>query len=172
MNSIKTLWVVIPLAMVLVLIGCYPPAGATHPLESEAAVNFSLPDLDGRNIQLSDFRGEVVLLNFFGTTCAPCIQEIPWLIDFQKRYESKGLNVVALSMYGEGPEELKAYVSKRGMEPLNVLIGNDEVARQLDVALFPTTFLIDRQGNYRSRHRGLINRVEIETELTALLDQN
>jgi thiol-disulfide isomerase/thioredoxin len=59
------------------------------------AAVLELPDLEGRAVRLQDFKGKVVLLNFWGTTCAPCKTEIPWLVEFQEQYGSKGLQVVA-----------------------------------------------------------------------------
>jgi len=156
-------------------VGCQPVGAGGEQAESsirnKPAAEFNLPDLEGKAVRLRDFRGKVVLLNFWGTTCAPCIQEIPWLIEFQKKYEEKGLQVVAVSMYGEGPDELKPYVAERGMEPLKVLIGNDQIKGVFGARAFPTTFLIDRKGNYHSRHQGLINRKKVEAAIAALLEK-
>ena len=152
------------LAMVF-LNGCNPPLQNS----AEIAPSFELPDLEGRTVRLADFRNKVVLLNFWGTTCAPCVKEIPWLAEFQRKYGSKGLQVVAVSMYGEGPEELRPYVARFGMEDLEVLIGNESVGTLFGVEAFPTTFIVDRAGKLSSRHQGLINRSEVEKEFAALL---
>ena len=131
-----------------------------------------MPDLEGTLVGPRSYRGKVVLLNFWGTTCAPCIEEIPWLVEFQKKYGDKGLQVVAVSMYGENAEELKPYVAQHGMEPLKVLIGSDAIANRFSVAAYPTTFLIDRQGNFHSRHLGQISRQKVEADLAYLLERD
>ena len=140
-------------------------------IPGSSAPSFELPDLEERTVNLQDFRGKVVLLNFWGTTCAPCIREIPWLVEFQSQYASSGLQVVAVSMYGEKPEELKAYVTKRGMQQLKVLVGNDDMATLFRLVAYPTTFLLDRDGKHYSIHEGLIDRVQVASELTALLNR-
>src|SRR5688572_25889584 len=133
------------------------------------AAALDLPDLEGRAVRLQDFKGNVVLLNFWGTTCAPCKIEIPWLVEFQKKYGSKGLQVVAVSMYGEGPEILKPFVAQYGMEPLRTVIGNKHTMTAFGLVVFPTTLIVDRQGRYYSRHEGLIDRRGMEKDLAAVL---
>jgi thiol-disulfide isomerase/thioredoxin len=137
-------------------------AGTSAPL-------MQLADLEGKTVRLQDFGNKVVLLNFWGTTCAPCKKEIPWLVEFQENYGSKGLQVVAVAMYGEGPDVLKTYVKEHRMQDFQVLIGNNHVAAQFGVAAFPTTFIVDRKGKISSKHFGLIDRSSVEAELAALL---
>jgi cytochrome c biogenesis protein CcmG, thiol:disulfide interchange protein DsbE len=146
-------------------------AADSMPFSRGSAVPFEAPDLEGKTIRTKDFEGKVVLLNFWGTTCAPCIQEIPWLVDFQKRYGPDGLQVIAVSMYGESPEVLKPYVAEHQMGELKVVIGNEQIAALFGLALFPTTFIADRNGKYLSIHRGLIDRAEVEAELVTLLNR-
>jgi thiol-disulfide isomerase/thioredoxin len=141
------------------------------PIRGTAAVPFELRDLEGKTVRMQDFAGKVVLLNFWGTTCAPCKLEIPWLVEFQKQLGSKGFQVVAVSMYGETQEELKPYVAEHRMENLTVVIGNDNLKAPFGLVGFPTTFLIDREGKYFTRHDGLINRPMVEKELATLLSQ-
>jgi cytochrome c biogenesis protein CcmG, thiol:disulfide interchange protein DsbE len=166
---------------VLFLFGRYQPLLHTEdratttadsmPFSRGSAVPFEAPDLEGKTIRTTDFKGKVVLLNFWGTTCAPCIKEIPWLVDFQKRYGSKGLQVIAVSMYGESREVLKPYVAEHQMGELKVVIGNEQIAALFGLVLFPTTFIVDRNGKYLSMHQGLIDRAEVEAELVTLLNR-
>ena len=138
-------------------------------IRGEAAAPFELPDLDGKTVRMQDFKGKVVLLNFWGTTCAPCKLEIPWLIEFQREFGSEDFQVIAVSMYGERPEVLKPYVAEHQMEDLKVLIGNDQLMTTFGMAKFPTTFIVDKQGRYYARYDGLINRPAVEEELAMLL---
>jgi cytochrome c biogenesis protein CcmG/thiol:disulfide interchange protein DsbE len=120
---------------------------------------------------MRDFAGKVVLLNFWGTTCGPCKLEIPWLVEFQRQFGSKGFQVVAVSMYGQTQEVLKPYVAEHRMENLTVVVGSDNLMAPFGLVGFPTTFLIDREGKYFTRHDGLINRPMVEKELATLLSQ-
>jgi cytochrome c biogenesis protein CcmG/thiol:disulfide interchange protein DsbE len=132
---------------------------------------FELQDLDGKIVRPQDFRGKVVLVNFWGTTCAPCLTEIPWLVDFQKRYGPKGLAVLAISMYGEGPDVLRPFVAEHGMTDFKVVMGSQKTTELFGgVYGFPHTFVVDTQGKFVSTHAGIINRKEVEAELAALLD--
>ena len=138
-------------------------------IRGEAAATLELQDLDSKTVRMRDFKGKVVLLNFWGTTCAPCKQEIPWLVEFQREFGPEGFQVIAISMYGEGPEVLKPYVAEHQMENFKVLIGNDQLMPSFGLVAFPTTFIIDSRGRYYARHEGLINRPEVEKELAMLL---
>ena len=132
---------------------------------------FEVQDLDGKIVRPQDFRGKVVLINFWGTTCAPCLTEIPWLVDFQKKYGPKGLAVLAISMYGEGPDVLRPFVAEHGMNDFKVVMGSQKVGEIFGgVYGFPHTFLVDTHGNFVSTHAGIIDRKEVEAELAALLD--
>ena len=140
-------------------------------IRGAAVPAFELQDLDGKIIRPQDFKGKVVLINFWGTTCAPCLTEIPWLVDFQKRYGPKGLAVLAISMYGEGPDVLRPFVAEHGMNDFKVAIGSQKTAELFGgVYGFPHTFLVDTHGNFVSTHAGIIDRKEVEAELAALLD--
>jgi thiol-disulfide isomerase/thioredoxin len=111
--------------------------GSDPSIMGTPAAVLELPDLEGRAVRLQDFKGKVVLLNFWGTTCAPCKTEIPWLVEFQEQYGSKGLQVVAASMYGEGPEILKPFVAQYGMEQFRTVIGNERTMRGFGLVAFP-----------------------------------
>ena len=133
---------------------------------------FELQDLDGKVVRPQDFKGKVVLINFWGTTCAPCLTEIPWLVDFQKRYGPRGLAVLAISMYGEGPDILRPFVAEHHMNDFKVVMGTQKAAEIFGgVYGFPHTFLVDTQGKFVSTHPGIINRKEVESELVTLLGE-
>ena len=144
--------------------------GADSRIRGTPVPAFELHDLDRKIIRPQDFRGNVVLINFWGTTCAPCLTEIPWLVDFQKRYGAKGLAVLAISMYGEGPDILRPFVAEHGMSDFKVVIGSQKIADLFGgVYGFPHTFVVDTEGKFVSTHRGIINRKEVEAELVTLL---
>jgi thiol-disulfide isomerase/thioredoxin len=90
------------------------PSVAASRVRGTPVPAFELTDLDGKIMRPEDFKGKVVLINFWGTTCGPCLTEIPLLVDLLKQYGPKGLTVLAISMYGEGPDVLKPFVASTG----------------------------------------------------------
>jgi peroxiredoxin len=133
------------------------------------APDFALKDGDGKVVHLSDYRGKVVLLDFWATWCGPCKIEIPWFIDFQRKNQEKGLVVLGVSMDDEGWDVIKPFV--KGVEMnYRVLIGDDKTAQLYGgVDALPTTFLIDREGRIAAIHVGLVDRKEFENGIEELL---
>jgi thiol-disulfide isomerase/thioredoxin len=109
------------------------------------AAEFTLSGLDGRAVSLREFRGRVVLLNFWATWCVPCREEIPAMQALARDLGPRGLVVLALN-YEEDPETVQAFVRDTGLT-LAVLLDRDgAVARRYRVAGLPTSFFIDRRG--------------------------
>jgi peroxiredoxin len=102
------------------------PKGASK--ASKAAPNFTLKDADGRNVSLSDYKGKVVLLNFWATWCGPCKLEIPWFVEFEQKYKDRGFAVLGVSMDEDGWEVVKPYLAKTKVN-YRILLGNDDVAK-------------------------------------------
>lgn len=162
------------LVITAVLSSCSGPAPAS-PAKKEAkerktAPDFTLKDANGADVKLSDYRGKVVLLNFWATWCGPCGLEIPWFIDFEQQYRSKGLEVVGVSMDEDGWTAVKPYVAEHKMN-YRVLLGNDSVSQLYGgVESLPTTFLIDKEGKFAfSPHVGLAGKSEYLNEIQTLL---
>ena len=142
------------------------PDGQRH-----AAPEFTLKDSDGKTVHLSDYKGKVVLLDFWATWCGPCRLEIPWFIDMQRKDKDKGLEVVGVSMDDDGWDAVKPFLKELGVN-YRVLMGNDETARVYGgVDALPTTFLIDREGKIAAIHIGLAERKDIEDGIEELLQQ-
>jgi peroxiredoxin len=133
------------------------------------APDFALKDADGRVVHLSDYRGKVVLLDFWATWCGPCKIEIPWFMEFQRKDQGRGLVVLGVSMDDEGWEVVKPFVARQKMN-YRVLIGNDQTAQLYGgIDALPTTFLIDREGKIADVHVGLADRKEFENGIEQLL---
>ena len=133
------------------------------------APGFTLIDASGKTVRLADFRGKVVLLNFWATWCPPCMQEIPWFVEYQAKYEADGLVVLGVSMDESGWEAVRPLLAKM---PVNyrIMLGNDAVAREFGgVNSLPSTFLIDRAGRVAVTREGIVDRTALEQQLHSLL---
>lgn len=140
--------------------------------ERKPAPDFALKDADGKTVHLSDFKGKVVLLDFWATWCGPCKIEIPWFIDLQRQNKDKGFEVLGVSMDDEGWETVKPFLSNMGVN-YRVVIGNDQTAQMYGgVEALPTTFLIDRDGKIAAVHIGLASRKDFVDGVAQLLDSS
>jgi cytochrome c biogenesis protein CcmG/thiol:disulfide interchange protein DsbE len=152
----------------------------TEPFNAEAqsvknrkpAADFTLRDANGSAVKLSDYRGKVVLLNFWATWCGPCTLEIPWFIEFEQQYKTQGFAVVGVSMDEDGWNAIKPYVAAHKMN-YRVLLGDDSVSQLYGgVESLPTTFIIDRAGRVAfPPHIGLAGKNEYLKEIQSLLGE-
>ena len=133
------------------------------------APDFSLPGPDGKLVRLSDFKGKVVLLDFWATWCGPCKIEIPWFVEFQRKYKDQGFTVLGISMDEGGWSEVRPFVEEMKMN-YPVLLGNDEITGPFGgIEVLPTTFIIDKQGRIVAMHRGLTSKDDFENAIKGLL---
>lgn len=138
----------------------------------KAAANFSLVDANGVQASLADYKGKVVLLNFWATWCGPCKIEIPWFIGFNKTYKDRGFAVVGVSLDEDGWKSVKPYVAEKKID-YTVVVGNDALSKSYgDVDSLPTTFIIDRSGRIAFAHVGLVGKDTYEKEIRSLLDED
>ena len=138
-------------------------AFAQDPLLHKPAPSFVRNSLAGKPVDLSSYRGKVVLLNFWATWCAPCQLEMPRFAAWQKQYGPQGLQILGVSMDDE-PEGVHKLVNKLRIN-YPVVMGDEQIGTQYGGILgLPVTFLIDRQGQVVARFQG-------ETNLNALEDQ-
>jgi cytochrome c biogenesis protein CcmG/thiol:disulfide interchange protein DsbE len=135
----------------------------------KAAPAWELKDLDGKTVKSSDFKGKVVILNFWATWCPPCRKEIPDFIELQKQYGAQGLAIVGVSLDRDGPATVKKFQKSNNINyPL--VMGNNEVTEAYGgVESIPTTFIIDRAGKIVGKHVGLAPKATFEKELKPLL---
>jgi len=162
-------------ALAVLLAACSRPTStvkSTVKVEKDRkqAPNFTLKDATGAEVKLSDYRGKVVLLNFWATWCGPCKIEIPWFIDFQQQYKDRDFVVVGVSMDDDGWQSVKPYVTQHKIN-YRVVIGTEELTQQYGgVDSLPTTFVLDREGRIASLHVGLVSKSEYQNEILNLLD--
>lgn len=146
-----------------------PRAAVKPESQRRQAPDFALRDADGKLVRLSDYRGQVILLNFWATWCGPCRLEIPWFIEFQRQHKHRGFTVLGIAMDEDGWEVVKPFIERLGVN-YRVLMGDDSVAQLYGgVDSLPTTFLIDREGRIASVHIGLVSKRSYERALEELL---
>jgi peroxiredoxin len=136
----------------------------------KAAPAFTLKDADGKTVSLEDYKGKVVLLNFWATWCGPCKIEIPWFVDFEQKYKDKGFSVIGVSMDEDGWNAVKPFLAEEKVN-YRILLGNDSVGTLYGgVDSLPTTFVIDRDGRIAATHIGLVSKSDYQDEIVRLLE--
>jgi thiol-disulfide isomerase/thioredoxin len=147
------------------------PATSSCPATAKPAnLNFTLKDVNNKDVNLASLKGKVVLLDFFATWCGPCKIEIPWFIEFQQKYGKDGLQVVGVSV-DDPLDKLKPYVSQMKMNYL-VLQGldHDDVQDAFGPIFgIPVTVVISRDGKVCTKHTGLSSKDSFEKEIRSLL---
>jgi cytochrome c biogenesis protein CcmG/thiol:disulfide interchange protein DsbE len=130
-----------------------------------------LTDASGKTAKLTDYRGKVVLLDFWATWCTGCKQEIPWFSGFQKKYGAQGFAMVGVSLDDGGWKVLKPFLAKTNV-PYRMLLGNPAMAERYGIQNMPDTFLIDRGGRVAASYTaGLVDRDNVEANIRAILDR-
>lgn len=155
------------LCAVLLLIVNRP--STRRPSHPYPAPEFELPNLNGDQVRLSDFRGKAVVLNFWATWCAPCRREIPWFVDFQKEYGPRGLQIIGVSMDEGGRDAIVPLVRRMGVDYV-VLLGDNRVSSLYGgLEILPTTYYIAPDGTVRAFVNGVISKAEVEKDIKEVL---
>jgi cytochrome c biogenesis protein CcmG/thiol:disulfide interchange protein DsbE len=134
------------------------------------APEFALKDRSGNTVNLRQYRGHIVLLDFWATWCHGCQQEIPWFSEFARKYTAQGLMVVGVSLDADGWKVVKPFVKTANI-PYQIVLGNDETAKKYGIENMPDTYLIDRQGRIAAVYAGLVDKNDVETNLQTMLSQ-
>jgi len=124
--------------------------------------DFTLMDLDGNEISLSDFNGKVLILNFWATWCPPCREEIPDFVEVYNEYESKDVQFIGVS--NEDISTLRSFVEDYNIN-YPILIDNANVASKWGINAIPTTFMLDRDGKVIFKNIGMMTREQLENNI-------
>ncbi len=179
MKSKIVLFAVGSLLAVLALIFFTTVSEKKAPVDSAgngvAAPLFSLNTLSGEKIHLADFKGKVVILDFWATWCPPCKEGIPHLNQLYREYRKDGLVVIGISLDRNGPEEVRRFLDQKSVEYLNVM-GSEEVFQSYSglpglgkIQGIPTAFILDREGRVQRKFVGLTPRQTLEAAIKPIL---
>lgn len=128
----------------------------------------ALRDLKGKTVKLSDFRGKVVLLNFWATWCVPCVAEVPELVKWQEQYK-KSLQIIGISYPPTNVAKIRSFVSKNKIN-YPILLGSKATRKIFESGdILPTTVILDKKGNIAGRIDGVIFADEFESKIKSLL---
>jgi len=142
---------------------------AKNGLIGKTAPYFTLPDLDGNKVSLSDYKDKVVILDFWATWCPPCIKEIPHFIDLYNEYKNHGLIIVGISVDRQGAGIVKAFNKKYKIN-YPILMADNQVSRDYgNITGIPTTFIIDQAGKIRRMYVGYRDKTVFETDIKELI---
>lgn len=144
--------------LLLALSGCY--SGTRPPRIGSQAPDFTVQDSQTK-VTLSQYRGQVVVLNFWATWCPPCVEEIPSLVEMQKRMKSKGVTVIAVSVDVD-ENAYKQFVKDHNVNLLTVRDPNQKSNQLYGTFKFPETYVIDRTGIMRRKFIGGVDWTEPE----------
>jgi peroxiredoxin len=164
-----TFSVLLPAVLVAaVLAGCR--SSAPKAAANGEAPDFSLTDLQGKQLALSRYRGKVVLLDFWATWCAPCLEEIPHFVQMQDKYAGQGFQAIGISM-DDGPKPVQAFYQEHKLN-YPVAVGTAKLAESYGGILgLPITFVINRDGRIRKKFIGATDPRAIEQEVVHALQE-
>lgn len=142
-------------------------AHASEPTSAQASA-WKLKDLDGKDVSSTEFKGKVVMIDFWATWCPPCRLMIPGMVELQEKYRDQGFAIVGISLDQGGPEAVKAF-NKEFKVNYTSLMGTEGVVQAFGgVQGIPTSFLLDREGRIVSKHVGYVSKEALEGELKPL----
>ncbi len=137
--------------------------------DNSHAPEFTLLNLAGDTVNLSDYKGKVVIINFFATYCPPCRMEMPDFVELQKRFGSKNFTVLAISVDNDGEKVLPPFVEKLGLN-FPVLLATSKVLEDYgNIYALPVTFVLDKDHKIVKKITGMINKEELIPLIEKLL---
>jgi len=147
-------------------------AARVSPQEVVKAPPFELRDINGRTVRLSDYRGKVVLINFWATWCPPCRAEMPDLVRLQREHGKEGLQIIGITYPPENREQVRRFARSLKVN-YPIILGTRELkARFSSDETLPLTVVIDREGKVSDIIGGILLREEFDEKIKPLLMKN
>ncbi len=146
------------------------PLGGNSEIDAgRSAPAFSLPDLSGQIVSLSDFKGQTVVIDFWATWCPPCVFQVPILNEIQQTYRDRSVVVLGISVDTEGREVVQAFAAEHGVE-YRILLGDEALAREYGAPGFPTLVIVHPDGSLDPGppHVGLVEQEDLERQLAQI----
>jgi len=155
----------LPLALFLLTLACRIEStpGIGGEADGARAPEFTLPDLLGNKISLADHRGRPVIIDFWATWCAPCVQQIPVLNAFQAAHYGE-VTVLGIAVDSRGIEAVAPFATEHGIQ-YPVLLGDESLAQEYGAFGFPSLYVIAPDGSIAANHVGVITEEELEEAL-------
>ncbi|MEN3338765.1 MAG: hypothetical protein V7647_2441 [Acidobacteriota bacterium] len=144
-----------------------PVAAATSKGE-HAKLDITVKDMNGAPVRLADYKGKVILLNFWATWCGPCQAEIPELVNTYNEYKDRGVVILGVSI-DDTAETLRAYAAQKRMTYPVLLMQDDVDQAYGPIFGVPVTFFIGRDGTISKKHFGPVTKEQVDQEIKALL---
>lgn len=174
MNKILQVILTVTLVSGMLITGCTASPDSSEPVTTTAtagqpAPDFTLQNLDGESISLSDFKGKPVLLNFWATWCGPCRAEMPFLQEIYEEWSERELMLLAVNI-GESSAKVKDFMEKLNLSFPVLLDSRSAIAKMYNITAIPTTYFIDKDGVIQTRIIGAFSsKAQIESELGKII---
>ncbi len=159
---------VLPLILLALLIGRLTLGAAPAPLIGSAAPDFALADLDGNPVRLADLRGRPVIVNFWASYCASCVEEFPLLNSALSEHKADGLAVVGI-VFQDRSEAARAFMSRMGATWPAAMDSTGDVAQAYGIFAPPESFFIDREGRIAGLQIGELSRADLARQLHTIV---
>lgn len=144
------------LYLIIVALAGWTSLGAL--VQNQPAPAFSLKDLNGKALTLADYKGKILILNFWATWCPPCRVEIPDFVEFYDQNKVNGLEIIGLSVDKLTPDQLKSFVTKNKMTYTVAFAPEKTIKDYGPIDAIPTTFVIDKKGVIRHSQVGMMDK--------------
>ena len=130
-----------------------PTVTAEHELVGQPAAQFTLSSISGKKVSLKQFRGKIVVLNFWATWCGPCKKELPEFVRMRRKYKDRQVEILTINV-DSNIENARRFLRKNKLKLKTLWDGHKKVAQKYDVQAMPSTYVIDQNGVIRSVHKG------------------